>query len=238
MRVYRRLFPALLLALAALPVLSGCGPSNRLRSYDFADRSVAVIAAIPPGPRVTSGPWGEAFVDPRDPIGSAVRVGTATAKWEQARKAQARLDSAAARVDVADILARRALAGSAPTLGLQPVNDPNTSDFILDIRVYHYGLVADSYEGATYFAVEADMVLLDGATRETIWKDKVSEREVLTNTLFGLPPAAGNVITARALARLSVEEMAHGLARLAEFAADRVTRTLREDFLESRDGRS
>lgn len=238
MRVTPRLSAALLLAFAALPVLSGCGPSNRLRSYDFADRSVAVIAAIPPGPRVTSGPWSEAFVDLRDPIGSAVRVGTAAKKWEEARKAQVRLDSASARVDVADIIARRALSGSAPTLGLRPINDPTASDFVLDIRVYQYGLVADSYDGATYFAVEADVVLLDGVTREPIWKDEVREREVLTNTLFGLPPAAGNVVTARALARLSVEEMARGLARLAEFAADRVTRTLREDFLESREGRS
>ena len=234
MRFSPRLFAALSLVLFALPLVTGCGPSHRLSEYDFSDRSVAVIAAIPPGPRVASGPWGEAFVDLRDPIGSAIRVGTAAKKHGEARRAQLRLDSASAKVDVAAILARRALAGSAPTLALRPVDDPTTSDFVLDIRVYNYGLVADSYEGATYFAVEADVVLLDGATRATIWKDKLSEREVLTNTLFGLPPAAGNVVTARALARLSVEEMERGLVRLAEFAADRVTRTLRADFLESR----
>lgn len=218
-----------------LPVLAGCGPSHRLGQYDFADRSVAVIAAIPPGPRVVSGPWSEAFVDLRDPIGSAVRVGTAAKKRAVARDAQLRLDSASAGVDVAAIIARRALSGSAPVLALRPVDDPNTSDFVLDIRVYHYGLVADSYEGATYFAVEADVVLLDAQTREAVWKEKLSEREVLTSTLFGLPPAAGNVVTARALARLSVEEMERGLIRLAEFAADRVTRTLRKDFLDSRE---
>ncbi len=222
----------------ALPLLAGCGPGNRLRDYDFDDRSVAVIAAIPPGPRVIGGPWGEAFVDPRDPIGTAVRIGTATAKWDQARKAQVRLDSAAARIDVAEIVAVRALRGSAPTLGLRPVDRPEDADFVLDIRVYEYGLAADSYEGATYFAMEAEIVLFDEATRETIWKKKLREREVLTNTLFGLPAAAGNVVTARALARLSVEEMEAGLARLAEFAADRVTRSLREDFFESREDRS
>ena len=231
--LFRPLALVLLLA-AALPVLSGCGPSHRLRDYDFNGRSVAVIAAIPPGPRVLSGPWGESFVDPRDPLGTAVRVGTAAAKWEQARKAQARLDSAAARVDLAEIVARRVLTGSAPTLGLRPVDRPEDADFVLDLRVYDYGLVADSYDGATYFAMEAEVVLLDERTRETIWKEKLREREVLTHTLFGLPPAAGNVVTARALARLSAEEMEAGLVRLAEFAADRVTRELREDFLDSR----
>ncbi len=229
---------ALLIASVALPVFSGCGPSNRLRDYTFDDRNIAVIAAIPPGPRVMSGSWTEAFVDPYDPIGTAIRLGTASAKWEQARKAQARLDSAAANVDVAEIIARRALTGSAPTLGLRPVDDPIESDFVLDLRVYEIGLVADSYDGATYFAVEADIVLLDGPTRATIWEDKLREREVLTNVLFGLPPAAGNVVTARALARLSAEEMEHGLIRLAEFAADRVTRELREDFLRSREAGS
>ncbi len=226
----------LLLALA-VPVVSGCGPSNALREYDFGDRSVAVIAAIPPSPRVLSGSWTESLVDPYDPVGTAMRVGTAAAKWEAARKAQARLDSAAARVDVAEIVARRALEGSAPTLGLRPVDDPAASDFVLDLRVYEIGLVADSYEGATYFAVEADVVLLDGRTRKTIWEDELREREVLTDALFGLPAAAGNVVTARALAGLSVEEMERGLASLAAFAADRVSASLREDFLRSRQDR-
>ena len=44
----------------------------------------------------------------------------------------------------------------------------------------------------------------------------------------------GNVVTARALAQLSVGEMERGLTRLAEFAADRVTRELRDDFLDAR----
>ena len=230
----RRPLALVLLAAALAPVLAGCGPSHRLRDYDFDGRSVAVIAAIPPAPRVMSDLWSDAFIDPYDPFGSAVRVGSAAAKWEQARKAQARLDSAVARVDVAEIVARRALAGAAPTLGLRPVDRPDEADFVLDIRVYDYGLVADSYDGATYFAMEADVVLFDGRTRETVWKERLREREVLTNVLFGLPAAAGNVVTARALALLSADEMEVGLVRLAEFAADRVTRELQEDFLRSR----
>lgn len=223
-----------LILFLALVLLGGCGPSHRLAEYDFAGRSVAVMAAIPPSPRVLSGPWGEAVVDPRDPIGSAMRVGTAAHKWEEARRAQARLDSAAQRVDVAEIVARRALAGSAEILGYGPVNDPRAADFVLDIRLYDYGLVADSYEGATFFAMEADVVLRDRAG-QTVWKRKMREREVLVGSIFGLPAAAGNVVTARALARLSTEEMVRGLERLAVFAADRVTERLRHDFAESRD---
>lgn len=225
----------LLLGFTLAPLLfTGCGPSHRLGDYDFDDRAVAVMAAIPPAPRISGNGWGEAFVDPSDPIGTAVRIGTATAKWDQSRKAQVRLDSAAKRVDIAEIVAVRALQGSAPALRLRPVDRPDEADFVLDIRVYDYGLAADSYDGALFFALEAEVVLLDETTQETIWKQKLREREVLSSTIFGLPPAAGNVVTARALSRLSVEEMEAGLARLAEFAADRVTRALRADFLDSR----
>ncbi|MDX1530188.1 MAG: hypothetical protein R3362_01550 [Rhodothermales bacterium] len=223
-----------LAVLVCAAVLTGCGASHRLGEYEFADRSVAVVAAIPPGPRVMSGPWSEAFVDLRDPVGTAVRIGTATAKWEQARKAQARLDSAAARVDVAEVVARAALINSAQTLGYRPVDRPADADYVLDIRLYDYGLVADSYDGATYFAMEADVVLLDRAGEGIIWEERLRAREVVTDALFGLPAAAGNVVTARALARLSVEEMTRGLERLAAYAADRVTAELRDDYLDSR----
>lgn len=230
--MYRITLLLTLLALAATGCSSGV---NRLAAHDFQGRTVAVMAAVPPMPRVLSGPWSEGWVDLRDPIGTAVRAGTAVAKWEQARRAQSRLDSAAARVDVAEIVARQALRESADLLGYEPVARPTDADYLLDIRVYDYGLVADSYEGATYFALEMDLVVLEGPSRETVWQRRVRERETVDASVFGLPAAAGNVVTARALAQLSEREMAMGLERLAAYAADRATATLRKDFLRSRE---
>lgn len=225
--------PLVLALLLALPLLGGCGPSHRLAEVDFAGRRVAVMAAIPPSPRVLSGPWGEGAVNLRDPIGSAMRLGTAAHKWEEARRAQARLDSAAQHVDVAEIVARRALLGSAEALGYNPVSDPRTADFVLDIRLSDYGLVADSFEGAVFFAMQGEVVLRDREGRR-IWRRRLREREALRASVFGLPPAAGNVVTARALARLSVAEMVEGLERLAAHAAERVGARLRRDAAGSR----
>jgi hypothetical protein len=215
--------------------LGGCSSSNRLREVDLTDRRVAVLAAIPPQPRVQSGDPGEAAVNPYDPIGTAARVATAAAKYREAREAQARLDSAASMVDVADRIARRVLAQSATLTGFRPVSRPDEAEYHLDLQVADYALVADSREGATYFAIEGRVRLLDAHNGRVLWTRRLREREVLDGSVFGLPTVVGNVVTARALARLTEEEMARGLERLADLTADRIMRRLHEDYRDTRE---
>ena len=230
-----RLLVPLLAALLAATALAGCSGTNRLREIDLQGRTVAVVAAIPPHPRVQAGDPAEAAVDPYDPVGSAIRVGTAAAKYHEARRAQARLDSAVAQVDVAERIARSVLLDSAELIGFTPVDRPADADFLLDLRIYDYSLVADSFEGATFFALEGDVLLTDPATGRTLWEREVREREVLDAALFGLPAAAGNVVTARALSQLSEAAMVDGLERLADYVASRVVDRLRVDYLRSRE---
>jgi hypothetical protein len=225
---------------AALVVLAGvaaagCSSSNRLREVDLTRRSVAVMAAIPPRPHVQSGDPGEAAINPYDPIGTAARVATAGAKYREIVQAQARLDSAAATVDVADRIARQVLARSADMMRFRPVASPAEAEFHLDLQILDYALVADSREGATYFAIDGRVQLVDAQSGRLLWTRRLREREVLDASVFGLPAAVGNVVTARALSRLSEEEMARGLERLADIAADRIVYRLREDYLATRD---
>ncbi|MEM1056994.1 MAG: hypothetical protein AAGI52_15835 [Bacteroidota bacterium] len=231
----RHLLAGLVAVLLFAPVLAGCGASNRLHEVSLNDARVAIVAAIPPHPRVQAGHPSEGAVDLRDPLGSITRVSTAAAKFREVERAQARLDSAVAQVDVADRIARRVLAQSAAVLAVTPAARPDQAEYILDLRIADYALVADSFQGDVYFVVEGELLLLDRATGRELWDGRVSEREKLTNSLFGLPPSVGNVITARALAGLSAEEMAVGLTRLADFAASRVTDRLRRDYDRSRD---
>jgi len=214
---------------------TGCSSSNRLREVDLTRRSVAVLAAIPAMPRVQSGDAGEAAINPYDPIGTAARVASAAAKYREAREAQARLDSAAAHVDVADRIARQVLARSADMMQFRPVARPAEAEFHLDLQIVDYALVADSREGATYFAIDGRVRLVDAQSGRVLWNTRLREREVLDASIFGLPAAVGNVVTARALSRLSEQEMAAGLARLADLTADRIVRRLREDYLATRD---
>ena len=229
-----RPLPVRLAVLALAVAGSGCGASNALHEVSVDGRDVAVAAAIPPAPRVQSGHPGEGGINPYDPIGSAVRVGTAIEKRKQARRAQARLDSVVAQVDVADRIARQVLAQTAETLRFEPAPRLDGAAYVLDLRIADYALVADSFEGATYFVLEGEILFLDGATGREYWHARLREREVLDGSIFGMPAALGNVLTGRALARLTPDEMATGLRRLADLTAQRIVARFEDDYRDSR----
>jgi hypothetical protein len=218
----------------ALVGLSACGPSHRLRDVDLSNQRVAITAAIPPHPRVQAGHPAEAGIDLYDPIGSAVRVGTSLEKRRQARRAQAKLDSVVARVDIADRIARQVLAASSERMRFSIARRPDQSDFLLDLRIYDYALIADSFEGATYFSLSGELRLIDTVQGVELWVGGIEERDVLDATVFGLPASVGNVITGRALAALTAEEMEDGLLRLADLTADRISTRFFDDYLDSR----
>ena len=220
--------------LAAALVLSACGPSNRLHEVSLDGQRVAVAASIPPAPRVQAGSLAETAIDPYDPIGSAVRVGTSAAKARQARAAQARLDSVVARVDVSDRIARQVLAQSATALRFSPAQSSREAGFLVDLRIVDYALVADSFDGDVFFVLQGDVALLDPESGRVYWRTELAEREVLDGTFFVLPAAVGNVVTGRALANLSGDEMAAGLVRLADFTADRIVDRFLRDYRRSR----
>lgn len=231
--MFRR--PPFLVVLLAAAVASGCSASHRLDEVSLDGRRVAVTAAIPPAPRVQAGSPLEAGVDLYDPVGTAVRVGTSLEKRRQARRAQARLDSVVASVDVADRIARQSLARTAQLLRFAPVPTPEGADYVLDLRVEDYALVADSYAAAVYFVLLGEVRLLDARSGAVLWDAELREREVVDRALFGLPVAVGNVVTGRSLASLSAGEMATGLGRLADLVAERIVDRLADDYVDSRD---
>ncbi len=225
----RLTIPVLLLLL-----LAGCTTTNRLHDYDFDDARVAVVANIPPRPVVFTDVLYEGRIDPDDPIGSVFRVGSALIKHNEAREAQERMDQALEHVDVADRVAREALRRSAPLLGYRPVPSPHEADFILDIRIDNYGLVADSWTAAVHFEVDAEMVLVDKHTRQPIWRRHIREIEPISQAGVRLGATFGNTFTALALSQLSTDEMIVALEDLADFTAAHLTAALRRDFYASR----
>ena len=227
-----RRFLAGALAAGALLFAAGCGGTNHLAEYDFEGRTVAVTAAVPPLPGVFTDPNVVTPVDLNRPAETFLRVGTAVAKEAAARRAEARMDSALARVDVAERLARRTLLQSARYLGYRPVNDLDRADFLLDIRVKEYGLTAHSWDAAVNFVLDAEVRLLDRRARRVVWKKKIRHTEPVTAAIIGFGPTLGNVFTAATLASLSVDEMERAFKNLADYAADRFAGELREDYYE------
>lgn len=223
----RLLLGALFLTLAA------CGSSHRLKKYDFSGGTAAVVAAIPPAPTVFSDA-GLGYLDLDRPLETFLRVGTAVVKEGEVRAAQKRLDEALARTDIAGRVAEQTLLRSARHLRYRPVDDPDRADYLLDLRVDDYGLVADSWESTVFFMIDAEVVLIDNATGRVIWDRRIREREPASRSLIGIGPTAGNVFTAATLSNLSVEEMAEAFERLADYSADHIVASLRHDYFKSR----
>lgn len=219
--------------LATLLGLAGCSSTGRLGQYGFEDKTTAVIAAVPPRAYISSG-FGEAWVSRHQPVRTAMRVGTYLAKRAEMQAAQTRLDSAQHLVDVAELVARHVLVKNQDALGYTAVSNPKGADYVIDVRIFDYGISAESWTAGTYFVIDGVVVLFDNETKREIWSRKLREREPITDSVIGLGATVGNVLTAHALSQLTVEEMATGLENLAQYTAGRVSAKLRDDFLKSR----
>jgi hypothetical protein len=215
----------LVLLVGIATAAGGCASAGNLADYDFRDRSLGVVTLAPPHPDVFTDQVVD--LDGTDLAGAIFRIGTDLLKESEAGKARARLDSAALTVDVAGRLGRRVLEDGARQLRARAVETAREADYEIEIRVERYGIEADSWDDQANFVLEAEVRLLDGPTGRRIWNAKVSERDPVNGGVLGGGSVLGNVITARALASLSVPEMERAMEGLADYCADRMLDKLR-----------
>ena len=227
------------LSIAALTALTlgACVHTGRLAEYDFRDRTVAVVTTAPPQPQVFTGDW---FLEEEGEEGGFLRaifrIGTEIVREVQAHEARQRLDEAAAAVDVADRMAGALLSQAARLLRAHPVESVQGSDFEIEVFVDAYGIEADSWDARAQFFLKAELFLLDGDTGMEIWRADVDANSPVNPRGWDHGAAANTVITAAALASLSVEEMEMALASLADFSAEHLSGKLREALREARGG--
>jgi len=221
-------------ATLAAAFFAACGgPKHRLHEYDFRGRSVAVATIAPPHPEVVTD--ADLDIDRENPLGSLLRVGSELVREAEARRLQARMDSAAAAVDVSGRMGRRILQTAARHLRAEPVEDGRAADFEFEVRVERYGIVAASWTSGAYFDFEGDVLLLDGKTGRIVWETHVRARDPVRTGAFGSDERAiDNVVTAVALARMSAGEVERAFESLADYAADAVLRKFTEDLDEAR----
>lgn len=225
----RRQIGPRLAGLLAITLLAGCG-GHHLAEYDFAERSLAVVFFDAPAPRLWTGGYD---MDSDNPLDVMVATGGRVAREMEARRAQARLDSAAARVNLAERMAARTLERTSRYLGTRPVEDEAAADYLLEVDVRGLGL--DAGRSSAYLVVTGEAVLLDRRTGREIWDADVDGHDRLTPGVSGTPEVLEDVITAGALSRVSVDEFEEILTGLADFVADRIARELRKDLRGARD---
>ena len=219
----RGIRPLALFVLAA----AGCG-GHRLADYDFRDRTLAVVYFSAPAPELRTGGYD---VDADDPLVAVVAAGGRIAREVQARRARARLDSAATRLDLGTRLADRTLERASRYLGTRPVEDRREADYLLEVDVRRMGLNAGHDEAHLF--VDGEAVLLDARTGAEIWDADVRGWDPVTPDLAS-DPMLGDILTAGALGTISVDDFERLLTRLSDYAADRIARELRGDLRDAR----
>jgi hypothetical protein len=214
--------------------LAGCASAGRIAEYDFRDRTVGVVAVIPPRPYVDTG--GDVDLTGLDPLGAILKVGTSIYKESQAAGLRARIDSASAGVDLADRIAGGVLERAARYLGATAVESSRDADFQIEIHVREYGVEAREWDDGARFHLEARLLLLDREGRE-VWEGTVDEDEAVTGGgWFGAGSPGADVVTGRALGELTVGELVEALNDIADHSGFRLTEKLREGIEKARDG--
>lgn len=235
MNTLNRSAAPLLVALFSI-ASTACGGRHHLDQYDFAGTTLAAVHDLPAYPDVRTGPYRLGEAD--DMVGLIVQAGSRAAREVEARRARDRLDQAARQLDFAALMGARTVDRASRYLGAAPSDDDASAGFLLEVYVRSFGIDAHDWDVAADMFLDAEATLLDRRTGREVWRSRVRSRDALTPAIIGdIGPLPRDVITAGALATLSVEDLQRVLERLAEYSSDRITDRLRDDLRDVRSRR-
>jgi hypothetical protein len=162
----------------------------------------------------------------QNPLEAVVRGAADVAREREGRRAQARLDSAASRIDFPTVLAQRTVQRASRYLGTRPVTDENQADYLMEVRMERFGINAKADE-ATYLFTFAEAVLIDRRTGREIWNVNVHGRDRLTPYVEASSPIPGSVIAAGTLGSVKVADFQNALNALMDYSSTLITNELR-----------
>ncbi|HKN57879.1 MAG TPA: hypothetical protein VJV97_03445 [Gemmatimonadaceae bacterium] len=215
---------ALATGCALVGSLASCGGGHHLAEYPFASRTLAVVYIAPPSPELLTSYYD--LTNSQNPVEAVVRAGADVARQREGRRANARLDSATARIDIPAVLAQRTLQRASRYLGTRPITDENQADYLMEVRMERFGINAKADEAA-YLFTYAEAVLLDRRTGREIWNVNVHGRDRLTPYVESSNPIPGSVITASTLGSVSVADFQGALNQLMDYSSNLITNELR-----------
>jgi hypothetical protein len=211
-------------AVAICASLAGCGGGHHLAEYPFASRTLAVVYVAPPAPELLTSYYD--LGSSQNPLEAVVRGAADVAREREGRRAQARLDSAASRIDFPTVLAQRTVQRASRYLGTRPVTDENQADYLMEVRMERFGINAKADE-ATYLFTFAEAVLIDRRTGREIWNINVHGRDRLTPYVEASSPIPGSVIAAGTLGSVKVADFQNALNALMDYSSTLITNELR-----------
>ena len=204
--------------------LVACGGGHHLAEYPFTNRTLAVVYIAPPAPELLTSYYD--LGNSQNPLEAVVRGAADIAREREGRRAKARLDSAAARIDIPAVLAQRTLQRASRYLGTRPILDENQADYLMEVRMERFGINAKADE-ATYLFTFAEAVLIDRRTGREIWNVNVHGRDRLTPYVQSSSPIPGSVIAAGTLGSVRVGDFQNALNELIDYSSTLITNELR-----------
>lgn len=221
-------------AVAIVAATVGCGGRHHLDEYRFTDRSLGLVWIEPPSPQLRHGWWDAGPDSGSTVLQTVIQAGSKVAKELEARKASARLDSAAANVDLATLLAARTIDRANRYLGTRHAAAGETPDYVLELNMKSFGIDARSDEYTRLF-VKAEAVLMDRRTGREIWSEDVTGTDRLTPFFIGTSTVPSSAVNAVLLNRITVAQFQQALEQLVTYTATRISDELREDLRDVRD---
>jgi len=222
---------AVVLTVGLVMGFAGCA-STELALYDFDDLSMTVDARVAPDAEIDASY--SIVVDLEDPVRTALSIGSSLAKANQVALVESKLRAALRETDIHGIVEDELSDFVETTLGVRVVERRPAADLQLLLDVESYGIDAGGPGSGIEFELSVVATLFDLASGDRIWRTRESVSEPVSADLFGLPPVAGNVLSAVRLSELTEEEIAHGLDRLARDAAWDVGLELERDIYRAR----
>ncbi len=230
---------AIIILLASLFACSNA--YKKLIPYTFRDKSIAAV--------VSGTPWGNVQTnsyftisptsgksDGDKLLNTIVNIGTTVINSIEANKAQAKLDSAIKKVNVAEIIKTETLQQSSTLLHFNPIDDTKSADFLFSITINNYGISANSWASSVNFQMDVTLNIYDNATSALIWKTGVNESRPVSSSFFLTgSTAAGNVLTALQMSQLTADQMAAGFQNMAQYTAHELAIKLQKDYAKSRE---
>lgn len=223
---------ALVSSCTIVATLAACGGGHHLAEYPFASRTLAVVYIAPPSPELLTSYYD--LTNSQNPVEAVVRAGADVAREREGRRANARLDSATARIDIPAVLAQRTLQRASRYLGTRPITDENQADYLMEVRMERFGINAKADEAA-YLFTYAEAVLLDRRTGREIWNVNIHGRDRLTPYVESSSPIPGSIITASTLGSVSVADFQDALNQLMDYSSNLITNELRSALRDVRD---
>ena len=228
MRTSPRVVACVGAAAAAVILLSSCTTINNLDRYRMENASLAADMGVPPRPRLDIDY--SVHIDSRNPIATALSVGTTIIKASEAEKAEAYMREALETVDVPAIVLKETARACAAALDARLVGRGQRADYLLELDIREYGIQAPSWGSAVSLHLRMVASLYHTRSRDIVWRRSITVDDPANPQMFASGHIIGNIVTAGVLSSLTVEELEEGFRALCFESARSLTRRLERDF--------